>query len=99
MKDESGLGNELTLLSSNIKKHVYGVLDFFLSFLTKYEEKKMHNMISLMLDPKNLCIISSFVGKDHVKVSIVSEYDKKSLYRMLVKCHEYLDPFVISSVD
>jgi hypothetical protein len=40
MKDESGLGNELTLLSSNIKKNVYGVLDFFLSFLTKYEEKK-----------------------------------------------------------
>jgi len=73
MKDESCLDNELTLLSSNVKKHVYGVLDFFLSFLTKYEEKKTHNMISLMLDPrfKNLCIISSFVGKDHVKVSIV----------------------------
>jgi hypothetical protein len=72
MEDESSLGNELTLLSSNIKKQVYGVLEFFLSFLTKYEEKKTRNMIFLMLDPrfKNLCIISSFVGKDNVKVSI-----------------------------
>jgi hypothetical protein len=68
MEDEYGLTNELALLPSNIKNQVYGVLDFFLSFLMKYEEKKAHNMISLMLDPKlkTLCIISSFVGKDHV---------------------------------
>jgi hypothetical protein len=81
MKDESGLGNELTLLSSNIKKHVYSVLDFFLSFLTKYEEKKNAHMISLMLNPrfKNLCIISSFVGKDHVKVSIKGVADFEML--------------------
>lgn len=68
MEDEYGLANELILLSSNIKKQVYGVLDFFLSFLMKYEGKKAHNMISFMLNPrfKNLCIISSFVGKDHL---------------------------------
>jgi hypothetical protein len=46
MEDEYGLANELALLSSNIKNQVYGVLDFFLSFLMKYEEKQSHNMIS-----------------------------------------------------
>jgi hypothetical protein len=68
MEDESSFANEWILLSSNIKKQVYGVLKFSLSFLTKHEEKKTHNMISLMLDPrfKNLCVISSFVEKDHV---------------------------------
>jgi hypothetical protein len=68
MEDESSFANEWILLSSNIKKKVYGVLKFSLSFLTKHEEKKTHNMISLMLDPrfKNLCVISSFVEKDHV---------------------------------
>jgi hypothetical protein len=33
------------------------------------------------------------------KVSIVYEYEKKSLYPILVKCHEYLHPFVKSFVD
>jgi hypothetical protein len=34
-----------------MKVEVCGVLDSFLSFLRKYEEKKTHNMLSLMLDP------------------------------------------------
>jgi hypothetical protein len=60
-------------------------------FLMKYKNKKSHNMTSLMLDPrfKNLHIISSFVEWDQ-NVSFVEEYDKKSLYPMLVKCHEHL---------
>jgi len=71
------------------------VLDSFLSFLKKYENNKAHNMISLMLDPrfKSLCIISSFVGKEQ-SVALVEEYDRKSLYIMLGKCHEHLHPFV-----
>jgi hypothetical protein len=42
------------------------VLDYFFSFLNKYENRKAHNMIFLMLDPrfKNLHIISSFVGRE-----------------------------------
>jgi len=66
MEDEFGFANELTLLASNIRKEVCGVLIFFLSVLRKYEEKKTHNMVSLMLDPKfkSLHIISSFVGRD-----------------------------------
>jgi hypothetical protein len=35
MEDEFGLVNELTLLASNIRKEVCGVLNFFLSFLRK----------------------------------------------------------------
>ncbi len=48
-------------------------------------------MICLMLDPtyKNLHIVSSFVGREQ-GVVLVEEYDRKSLYPMLVKCHEHL---------
>jgi hypothetical protein len=48
-----------------------------------------------MLDPrfKNLHIISSFVGKEQ-GVALVKEYDRKTLYHMLVKCHEHLHPLV-----
>jgi hypothetical protein len=96
MENEFGLVNELALLASNIKKEVCSVLKIFLSFLRKYEEKKAHNMDSLMLDPKlkNLHIISSFVGRD--QEIVVQENDKKSLYPMLLKCHEHLHPYVKS---
>ncbi len=52
-------------------------------------------MISLMLDPrfKSLPIVSSFVGKEQ-GVALVKEYDRKTLYPMLMKCHEHLHPLV-----
>ncbi len=50
MKKDSTIANELVLLVFNIRKEVCGVLDSFLSFLTKYKNKKTPNMISLMLD-------------------------------------------------
>jgi len=95
MEDDSIISNELSLLASNIKKEVINMLDFFLSFLKKYENKKAHNMIFLILNLrfKSLYIVSSFVGKKQ-GVSLVEEYDKKSLYPMLVKCHEHLHPLV-----
>jgi len=37
MDDDSIVVNELALMASNIRKEVCGVLDFFLSFSTKYE--------------------------------------------------------------
>jgi hypothetical protein len=48
-----------------------------------------------MLDSKykSLCILFSFVGKEQ-GVAFVEEYDRKSLYPMLVKCHEHLHPLV-----
>ncbi len=71
------------------------MLDSFLSFLKQYENKKAHNMISLMLDPKfkSLCLVSSFVGREQ-GVALVEEYERKFLCPMLVKCHEHLHPLV-----
>jgi hypothetical protein len=52
MEEDSIIVNELALLVFNIRKEVCGVLDSFLSFLTKYKNKKTPNMISLILDPR-----------------------------------------------
>jgi len=80
MIDDSLLIFELSLFISNIKKKIYDVLDFFLSFLKKYEERKAHNMFSLMLNPrfKSLGLVSSFVGCEK-GIFIVKKYDQKSL--------------------
>jgi hypothetical protein len=95
MEDDSIVFNELYLLAFNIRKEVINVLNTFLSFLKKYENKKAHNMISLMLDPKfkSLHIIFSFVGREQ-GVTLIEEYDRKTLYPMLVKCREHLHPLV-----
>jgi hypothetical protein len=95
MDDDSIITDELYLLASNIKREVINVLVSFLSLLNVYDKKKTHNVISLMLDPKykSLHIVSSFVGREQ-GVALVEEYDKKSLYPMLVKCHEHLHPLV-----
>jgi hypothetical protein len=94
MDDDSIIFGELSLLASNIRREVINVLNSFLSFFKKYENRKAHNMIFLMLDPrfKSIRIISSFVGKEQ-GVVLVEEY-RKTLYPMLVKCHEHLHPLV-----
>ncbi len=38
---------------------------------------------------KNLCLLSSFVGWKE-GVSIVDEYDRRTLYPMLLKCYHHL---------
>jgi hypothetical protein len=95
MYDDSIVNDELSLLASNIRREVINVLDFFLSFLKIHDKKKAHNMISLMLDSRynNIHIISSFVGREQ-GVALVEEYDRKSLYPMVVKCHEDSHPLV-----
>jgi hypothetical protein len=50
MEEEFTVVDELIFFASNIKKEVCVVLESFLSFLRKFEEKKTHNMSSLMLD-------------------------------------------------
>jgi len=77
MDDDIRLSLKLATLTSNIKSKVFGVLDSFISFLKTYEEKKAHNMLSLMLDPrfKNLLLVSSYVGKEQI-MSIVEQYDR-----------------------
>jgi hypothetical protein len=100
MEEDSIIANELALLAFNIIKKVCDVLNSFLSFLTKYRKKKTLNMISLMLDLrfKSLQIILSFVGWEQV-VSFVKEYNRKSLYPMLVKCYEHLHPLIRSNIN
>jgi myosin-crossreactive antigen len=85
MEDGSIIFGELFLLASNIRREVINVLDSFLSFFKKYENMKAHNVIFLMLDPrfKSLHIISSFVRKEQ-GVVFVEEYDRRTLYPMLV---------------
>jgi len=53
MEGDSSIANELALLVFNIRKEVCDVLNSFLSILTKYENKKTPNMISLMLNPRS----------------------------------------------
>ncbi len=91
MDDDFVIILELCLFTSNIKKEVCGILDSFLSFLRKYEERKVHNVLSLMLDSrfKNLCLVSSFVGCKQ-GISIVEECDLKSLQPILLKCYHHL---------
>jgi hypothetical protein len=50
-------------------------------------------MLSLMLDPrfKSLHLIFSFIGREE-GISIVDEYDKRTLYPMLLKCYHHLHP-------
>ncbi len=44
MKDDSIISNEWSLMAFNIRREVINVLDSFLSFLKKYENKKVHNI-------------------------------------------------------
>jgi len=46
-----------------------------------------------MLDSrfKSICFVFSFIGREQ-GVTIVEEYDSKSLHPMLSKCHHHLHP-------
>jgi len=50
-------------------------------------------MFSLILDPrfKTLHVVFSLIDCEQGKV-IVEEYDRKSLFLMLLKCHYHLHP-------
>jgi hypothetical protein len=63
------------------KKEVVGVLDCFLSFLKKYEKKKVQYMFFFMLDPrfKTLCLVFSLIGREQ-RNAIIEKYDTKSLF-------------------
>jgi hypothetical protein len=56
-------------------------------------------MLCLILDPifKSLHLVSSFIGCEkgvERGVNIVEEYDKRTLYPMLLKCYHCLHPIV-----
>jgi hypothetical protein len=94
---DSIINDELSLLISNNRREVINVWDFFLSFLKVYDKRKAHNIISLMLNP-NLHMVFSFVGREQ-GVALVEKYDRRSLYPMLVKCHEHFDHLVRSKTN
>ncbi len=78
-----------------MKKKVIGVIDSFMSYLTKYDGKKTHNMQSLMLDPrfKSLISISSSIIGYELGMAIATKVDKKSLYSILfLKSYQHLHP-------
>jgi len=52
-----------------------------------------------VLDPrfKNLRLISSLIGQEQ-GISIVQKYDMRSLFPMLLKCHQHLHPVVKSKI-
>ncbi len=57
------------------------------------KQEKLTNMLSLMLDPrfKSFHLVSSFIGLEDC-VNILDEYDRKTLYPMLLKCYHHLHP-------
>jgi len=85
--DEDFVALELSLLASNIKKEVCGMLDYLiLSFLEDIEKEKLkHAFIDIRFTIKKF----SF-GVCEQNISIVEEYDKKSLHSILLKHYHYL---------
>ncbi len=69
---------ELDLLASNIKRELCNVLEAFMFFLKKFDERKIHNMVALTLNMryKNLKMVFTFVVKE-LRIAIVEDYDKK----------------------
>jgi hypothetical protein len=74
--------------SLTLKKRLLGC--WGLSFLRKYESTKTHNTYFLCyVKFKSLCLII-FIGCKN-GVTIVEEYDRRSLYDpMFIKCHHHL---------
>jgi hypothetical protein len=52
MEEDFGVALELICLASNIRKKVCGFLSSFISFLKKFDGKRTHNMLALMLDSR-----------------------------------------------
>jgi hypothetical protein len=89
--DDSSLNVLIRIFAINMKREVIGVIDFFLSSLTKYDKKRTHSMLALMLDLKfkSLRLIFSFISCK-LGVAIVIKYDKKDSNLNVL---EVLSPF------
>jgi len=96
MEEDAIFGVELDLLNSNMKREVCNVLNVFLYFLKKFDERKAHNMFTLILNSKynNLRIFFTLIGKE-LRVVVVEDYNKKSLFPMLLKTQHFLHHLAI----
>jgi hypothetical protein len=81
MENDAIVAIELDLLASNMKRDVYNILDSFLSFVKKFDDRKSYYMLTLMLHSryKNLKIVSTFAGKE-LGIVIAKTYDKKTFF-------------------
>jgi len=72
--DDYGIAFDLFLFATNIKKEVCIVLKIFLFKKRRYEKRKSHNMLYLMLDPrfKSFHLVPSFIGHEG-SVSIIEK--------------------------
>jgi hypothetical protein len=83
MEENFDVAFELICLAFNIRKEVCGIFNSFLSFLKKFDERKTHNMLVLMLDPrfKSFQLVFFFISHDQ-RIAIVGQDDTMSLYPM-----------------
>jgi hypothetical protein len=78
------------------KEGNYSSFGLFSFFLKKNEERKTHNMFSLMLDYrfKTFHLVSSFIGREQGK-AIVEEYDKNLYFlcfsNVIIICIHWLN--------
>ncbi len=63
--------------------------------MKKFDERKTHNMLALMLDPrfKSFHLMFSFIDHDQT-ITIVEQHDTMSLYPMFMKCYYHLHPLI-----
>jgi hypothetical protein len=63
-EDDMAMASELFMHVVKIRKQYVMFYMVFFSFIMKYEEKKIHNMSFLMLNPifKSFRLVSSFIG-------------------------------------
>jgi hypothetical protein len=71
---------------------LWGVIESFLSLLTRHE-KRSHNMLDLMLKFrfKSLKFISYFIRHEQ-GVTIAKEFDRRSLFFMFLTSYHHLHP-------
>jgi len=85
IENDYGIAFELFLLAINIKRKVYGVLESFLLFFKNMKKKISQHFMFDARPFKSFCLVFFFIGCEK-GVSIVEEYDTRSLYLMLLKC-------------
>ncbi len=93
--DDCRITFELFLFTSNIRREVCSVLDYFLAFQIKYEERKAHNMF-FMPHLKAFIWYLFLLAEKKVEIYVVNEYDRRTLYPMILKCYHHLQPMTKS---
>lgn len=86
---------ELKLEELMVSMKFLEVLQPFLSFWDGFENKKVHNMLDLMLDlrVKSLQFVISYIGHERT-FTLVTQYDVGLLLPLLIQCYKVLMPFM-----